>query len=248
MIFINMRTMKTRYILLVIAIWGFVGCHDVTVGYLRTTYAKYGIDSLHVGVGSLNAQIEEMEIQYPPLKEWREADIRAAELEPVIDDYYREIDDLYAELEELDEEFDADRIAEIEERLEEVDGVIAEYERPWDIPYEMEDEGYCTYDEAEVLYNQYLSYFSTIEQGLPWTTATIEGVLGTEPIQYSIANVTSEGGDAEVFRNELVIYGGGRMQLPFECKAPSGKYHVSILVENEGYSNLLENVFTFIID
>ena len=120
MIFINMRTMKTRYILLVIAIWGFVGCHDVTVGYLRTTYAKYGIDSLHVGVGSLNAQIEEMEIQYSPLKEWREAEIRAAELEPVIDDYYREIDDLYAELEELDEEFDADRIAEIEERLEEV--------------------------------------------------------------------------------------------------------------------------------
>ena len=42
--------MKRIYTLLVIAALGFVGCQDVTVGYLRTTYAKYGIDSLHIGV------------------------------------------------------------------------------------------------------------------------------------------------------------------------------------------------------
>ena len=73
-------------------------------------------------------------------------------------------------------------------------------------------------------------------------------MLGTQPITYSVADVTSVDGDAELFKSELEIYGGGRMQLPFACKAPKGTYRVAILVENEGYSSLLENVFTFIIE
>lgn len=248
MIFTNMGMMKTKYILLTIAILGIAGCHDITVGYLRTTYAKYGIDSLHVGLGSVNVLIEEMDVKYPPLKEWKEAEEEAAKYESVIDDYYNEYDELDYELGELDEVEDAERIDEINERMEVLENIIAIYERPWDFPWDMEADGYCSYNEATVLYDQYLSYFATLELGVPWSTATIEGVLGTEPIQYSIANVTSEDGDAEIFKDELVIYGGGRMQLPFDCKAPKGKYRVSILVENEGYSNVLENAFTFIVD
>ena len=243
-----MKRISKLYWILVIGCFVVSGCQDVTVGYLRVEHAKYGIDTLHIGLGSVNVQIAEMEKEYPPLKEWKEAAKRAAELESVIDDYYMEQGDLEYELEGLDEELDAERIEEIYMRLEEVNTIIDEYERPWNIPWDMEDEGYCTYDEAMILYSQYLSYFSMIEKKLPWSTARIEGVLGTEPIRYSIAGITSEGGDVDIFMSELVIYGGGRMQLPFEVKAPKGEYHVSILIENEGYSKLVENAFTFIVD
>lgn len=248
MILINMKAMKIKYLLVLFAILGFAGCHDVTVGYLRTTYAKYGIDSLHIGIGSYQAGIAEMDAKYPVLSEYKELrEILDAIPSDELDAYLDESYELYDELEELDEVEDADRIAEIEARLAIIEPIVNALYRSWDI------EGEFDYDEFMAIYEQYLWYFSAIASvesgGLPWTTATIEGVLGTEPITYSIANVTAEdGGDADVFKSELVMYGGGRMQLPFDCKAPKGKYRVSILVENEGYSNIVENAFTFIVD
>lgn len=250
-----MKAMKMKYLLLFFSILGFAGCHDVTVGYLKTSYAKYGIDSLHVGMESVNAEIVKMEEKYWPLEGLSDAVKIVSEVGPYENDLNTEIGKLYAELSKLEEEGEEGN----EERIEEIYTILGEKEllledfytaqssiddAKWYIESEME----FTYAEAEIIYNQYLSYVSMIEKELPWTTARIEGVLGTEPIQYSIAGVTSEDGDAEIFRHELTIYGGGRMELPFNCKAPKGKYRVSILVENEGYSDVLENAFTFIID
>ena len=251
--------MKRIYTLLVIAALGFVGCQDVTVGYLRTTYAKYGIDSLHIGVDGVKVKMAEMEEQYWPLEGLGEVLAMAYKAKPIIQDLESEMDELYEEMDRLEgEEFpDEDRMDEISARLDEIESLVNAY---YDEEYLIDDakfylgEGFqgdgmgYSVAEAERICNQYLSYSSTVEQGLPWTTATIEGVLGTEPVQYSIADVTSEDGNAEIFRRELVIYGGGRMQLPFDCKAPKGKYRVSILIKNEGYSNVLENVFTFVVD
>ena len=177
------------------------------------------------------------------MKDYVEAEKLIAELEP-------KIERLYQELEGLDEVQDYDRIDEIYALLDELEPQLDDaYNDSFDAQDVFYDDMGIGYREMEIIRDQYLALFSTIELGLPWTTAMIEGVLGTQPIAYSIAGITAEdGGDAAILEKELVMYGGGRMQLPFDCKAPKGTYHVSILVENEGYSNHLDNIFTFIVD
>ena len=55
-------------------------------------------------------------------------------------------------------------------------------------------------------------------------------------------------GNAELFRKSLTILGGGRMNVAFDCKAPAGRYVVSVAIENEGQYAVLEEAFTFIVD
>ena len=82
----------------------------------------------------------------------------------------------------------------------------------------------------------------------PWVTNQIQGVIGTAPIQYSIHDVkASDGGDAEIFKKELKIRGGGIMEAPFVPEAPNGRYTISLKVEAESYSAIIEDAFTFVI-
>ncbi len=91
--------------------------------------------------------------------------------------------------------------------------------------------------------------FIRIENKAPWTTSVIQGVLGTQQLHYSIVDVkATNGGDAEIFRNELTIRGAGVMSIPFEFKSPKGEYIVTIKIENESYSHTLEDVYKFIIN
>ena len=238
-----MRLASILYGVLLIGCLGMIGCQDVTVGYLRTDHAKYSVDTLHIGVGSVYEKIKDMETGYPPLKDYVEAEQVIAQLE-------KEMQVLYEELDGLDEVQDFERVDEIYTQLDELQPQLDDaYNKLFDAQDEFYYDMGISYKEMEVIRDQYLALFSTIDLGLPWTTAMIEGILGTQPITYSIAGITAEdGGDAAILKEELVMYGGGRMQLPFDCKAPKGTYHVSILVENEGYSNRLDNVFTFIVD
>ena len=82
----------------------------------------------------------------------------------------------------------------------------------------------------------------------PWVTNQIQGVIGTAPIQYSLYDETAtNGGDAEVFKKELKVRGGGILEMPFLPESPNGRYTVSLKVEAEEYSAIIENVFTFVI-
>lgn len=82
----------------------------------------------------------------------------------------------------------------------------------------------------------------------PWVTNQIQGVVGTAPIQYSLYEVTAfDGGDAEVFKKELKVRGGGIMEVPFVPESPNGRYTVSLRVDAEEYSAIIENAFTFVI-
>lgn len=73
--------------------------------------------------------------------------------------------------------------------------------------------------------------------------------MGTEPLMYSIAEVSNESAaNAELFRKSLTIMGGGRMYVDQNLEAPAGVYKVSIRIENEGQSALLKDVFTFIVE
>lgn len=56
-----------------------------------------------------------------------------------------------------------------------------------------------------------------------------------------------DGGDAEIFKQELTVRGGGIMEVPYIPESPNGRYIVSLKVENDEYSAILEDVFTFVI-
>ena len=93
-----------------------------------------------------------------------------------------------------------------------------------------------------------IEQWQRLELGTPWVTLRMQGVLGTEPIIYSIESVkASDGGNADLFKGELEIIGGGTMYYPIQPKAPAGTYVVSIRLTNEGYSKVLENAYTFIV-
>ncbi len=85
---------------------------------------------------------------------------------------------------------------------------------------------------------------------IPWTSMQIEQILGTEPLIYSLAKIESDRGEnaAADFARYLTVIGGGRIYVDSAVDSPEGMYYVSLLVENEGHSALLENVFTFIIE
>lgn len=87
------------------------------------------------------------------------------------------------------------------------------------------------------------------EGDIPWTTSCIEQLLGTEPITYSLESLHSDQGEAAAadFAKYLTVIGGGRMYVDTKVNSPAGKYVVSLRVSNEGYSVVLDDIFTFIL-
>lgn len=81
----------------------------------------------------------------------------------------------------------------------------------------------------------------------PWVSPICQGVDGTAPVIFEIADVTSDDGDAAMFKSLLSIRGGGRMEFPLVVSVPAGRYVVTLRVSNEGYSKILPEVFTFIV-
>ena len=84
---------------------------------------------------------------------------------------------------------------------------------------------------------------------IPWTTSCIEQLLGTEPITYTLVSIRSDRGEAAPadFGRYLSVIGGGRMYVDAKVNSPAGKYMVSLRVSNEGYSVVLPDIFTFIL-
>lgn len=85
-----------------------------------------------------------------------------------------------------------------------------------------------------------------IENNAPWVTGRIQGVLGTNPLIYDFVSVKAPSEKAaEIFTSEIVVRGSGILELPLQTKLPVGDYVVTLRVSNEGYSDILSDVFTF---
>lgn len=81
----------------------------------------------------------------------------------------------------------------------------------------------------------------------PWVSPICQGIDGTAPVIFEVIDVTSADGDADMFKSLLHIRGGGRMEFPLQAGVPAGRYVVSLKVSNEGYAELLPDIFTFIV-
>lgn len=89
----------------------------------------------------------------------------------------------------------------------------------------------------------------------PWVSYRIQGVAGTNPINYELADVkATEGGDAEKFKalaqKGLLKVDGGMIVLMHEGVAElpnSGRYTLSLRVYNDGHSQTISDVYTIIV-
>ena len=89
----------------------------------------------------------------------------------------------------------------------------------------------------------------------PWVSYRIQGVAGTNPINYELAGVkATEGGDAEKFKalaqKGLLKVDGGMIVLMHEGVAElptSGRYTLSLRVYNDGHSQTISDVYTIIV-
>ena len=87
-----------------------------------------------------------------------------------------------------------------------------------------------------------------IENDAPWVTGRIQGVLGTNPLIYSFVSVKAPSEEAaKIFAKEIVVRGSGILELPLKTELPVGDYVITIKVSNEGYSDILADVFTFTV-
>jgi hypothetical protein len=88
-----------------------------------------------------------------------------------------------------------------------------------------------------------------LKTGADWASAEIGGVLGTNPIMYSLEGVrATDGGDAELFKEQVRVIGGGPVYFPSkDIKAPNGTYVLTIRVSNDSYTAVLKDVFTVVI-
>ena len=83
-----------------------------------------------------------------------------------------------------------------------------------------------------------------------WASLDLQGYEGTLPIFFSVESVTSNQGEeaAAAFMQQLSIRGGGALLYPFENSTTAGIYKVSIRLTNEGYSQVLTDAMTIIVE
>lgn len=242
------------------------GCQDVTVGYLMADDAGYQVDSLYVY--NIEKRLKEtQDVLSAFYEETSDMQEELAELNAIYEEAYNKREDFYwdeiypleEEMASLDPDIDAERIAEIQEKIDELDEIYIELD---DAVLYAEDDVFAKQQEINdvaeemgivslsKLERDVESLANRIKYKLPWATPPMESILGTEPLVYSIVAVTNEANPAaaEQFMKFVSVVGGGKLYLEQNVDAPDGRYAVSLRVENEGYSVVLENVFTFILE
>lgn len=92
------------------------------------------------------------------------------------------------------------------------------------------------------------------KQKTPWVSTRIQGVAGTNPLNYELANVTSDnGGDTQLFiklhKENLISVAGGMIVVSQDAvkQLPNGTYRLSLRVFNDDHSDLLNNIFRVIV-
>lgn len=88
-----------------------------------------------------------------------------------------------------------------------------------------------------------------IENDAPWLTNPIQGIIGTQPMSFSIVDVKGASEQIKTLVKEKVIVdGAGRIWVPLDAGLPVGEYILSLKVQNEGQTRYLNDIFRLIIE
>ncbi len=81
-----------------------------------------------------------------------------------------------------------------------------------------------------------------------WVSPPLQGYKGTAPMFIKLKEVKSpNGGNVEIFMQEVTLRGNGAVVIPFNNNIPLGEYIISLNISNEGYENDLNDIFTVVV-
>ena len=245
------------YVLMLGFVFGLSACEGVDVGYVETNNAVCPIDTLFLyNVEERLAEYKEYEAEFN--KKAGTINERLEEIEEEMEDKRYDMYDIDDKLEDIKDAIDAgtatdEMVAEYDRLMEEREGINAEIKalesERWDKREELKRIAKeLGFDSAAQITDGVAKLENTLKYNIPWNTSPLGGILGTQPMTYSIGEVKNEKPEnAEMFRKSLSIMGGGIMFVAFDVEAPAGTYTVSVVVENEGQRAVLEDAFTFIL-
>lgn len=263
-----------QYFTFLFAFFVLVGCEKEHTGYLFTDDAQYPINTLKIiRYEEYSREIIRLEEQLnsysgeilDSLDAYREIEVEEERIIEELDrlesimNKHGEV--LNAYLDQFEDESDAEpeRVKELMTNCEEAYEVWATYQlEVYDPVYQIKNriqkkiEALCAAAGLETPFDISRQLEELQKQqslNIPWTTSCIEQLLGTEPITYTLESIWSDQGEeaAADFENYLTVIGGGRMYVDTQVNSPAGKYIVSLRVSNEGYSVLLSDIFTFVL-
>lgn len=244
-----------------------LGCEQKEVGYLITDEAAYPVNRMEIyNINTKITELQQLQADFnevaAPVRERYDrlnADYKAKQEE--FDHFVRyevqTVQDSISFI--LDKELDADQIEQLKQRLEEV--LYPERDRLNELvniaqlamqKVEREIEDLCTQmgiASVVELDEEIAELERRIKYHIPWSTSTIEGVLGTEPLVYEIVSIHNDAHpeDAAKFLPYTGMMGGGRIYVTQDLDVSAGEYVLTIRVSNEGWSKVLENAFTFVV-
>ena len=110
--------------------------------------------------------------------------------------------------------------------------------------------GACHQTTVGYLLTENASYDPDTMYKAPWVSLALQGYEGTQQILFSVESVTSNQGEeaAAIFKKDLTIRGGGVLLYPLENDAKPGVYKVSVRLTNPGYSHVLRDAMTIIVE
>ena len=247
--------------------WLFSACQDVTIGYLEVDAAKYTIDTMHIVANAKNELQRLKSIEADFYTNTSKLQDEIAQLEEELDDLRYELEgsdeywDAYEELggydvedkffnEEISYEEYMELITQINDKLDERFGVTTLKERLEDSKTTLENLAVeMGIGSLEILKKQIEEFQQKIDYKLPWTSAKIEGVQGTQPLLFTVIGVKSDNADeASKFMNHIGVLGDGTLYVELDVDATPGNYTVSLQIENEGRTKILNDIFTFVVD
>lgn len=241
------------------------GCHDVTVGYLFADEAEYSpnemeITNIHERLAELKANLKIFTEKAGPLQdEYNRLNAEFLALQAEIDALNGIINPKLDSINKiLDPVKDALKITELKEQLETV-------------YYPQQEELMPRYDEAQgkvhnaelklqeladelgiesstITAREITDLENRISYKVPWVTAKMIGIQGTEPLVYEIVEIKNESAEnAVAFGNYLKIVGAGQMWVDQDFDVPAGRYVITVKVSNEGRSQVFTDAFTFVV-
>lgn len=85
-----------------------------------------------------------------------------------------------------------------------------------------------------------------IKNEIPFQSIAISGVQGTFPIYYTLKDVHSDNGYANA-KSQFRMVQKGKVEIPWNHTLPAGRYVVDVEIRNEGYTHVVDSVFTVIV-
>ncbi|WP_292265825.1 hypothetical protein [Butyricimonas sp.] len=247
--------MKKLIYLLVFVVTGLLSsCHDITVGYLIVDEtAGYPLDTMIVITKAENELQRLKNIDASFYLESQEIQDKMEELQDQIYDIQNN-SDYWDKLDEAMDDpdfdwFDPDAYDKLVARLDDEYGITPLQTELDELDLNLKNLATeMGFGSLDILRNDIETWQNKVDYKLPYLSSSIDGVLGTDILYFRVINVKSDNSEnADKFMDYVKVKGKGQINVKYNPEVPAGTYLLTLEVENEGRSKIIEDVFTVIL-